>query len=554
MLKRVITRRLPGFRFEADAPPLAEVLPRMDVACFIGFAASGPLHAPVAVESVAQFESIFGRDAPLAWDAKQGAQGFAHLAPAARSFFANGGRRCWIVRVARTRRSGGAESPGFGDSRAGAHGNAARDPFNFARANFFPVPGVARALLNKDGEIAGFAPAFARARSEGSWSDALEVSAAPLTTPAQIENFSRADLPFRVFVDAPDDLSAGDLLRLTFKDGLTLLLLAARVEVASGDDSPPPSSRRRAVVVEGERPVWLRTVRPDSVADAASVTLTTFVSEPAATPPRFADARDGADAFARDYAATLRVPKKEGLADGDASLSEGEAAVEVVLALEDAPAPGSVVRVAHAGGTMLLTVESVGVLSSQQGSEDALVRLAGRASWLLASAPTLPAGETPAGERVTFELRVRKAGEFLLSVSDLAFGARAERFWGRLPTDEQVYRADETAPVNAPAEPLWQPLGVQRFPLATTGETNAVYFPLASPALADEYLGAVRLQGDALERDGLAEFSASLFLDGDLADATANDLLPRADFIRYLAPENRTRPLAGLHAALSVEE
>src|SRR5919199_4401105 len=103
MLKRVTTRRLPGFRFEADSPPLAEVLPRMDVACFVGFAASGPLHVPVAVESVAQFESVFGKDAPLAWDSARGEQAFAHLAPCVRSFFANGGRRCWSVRVARAR-------------------------------------------------------------------------------------------------------------------------------------------------------------------------------------------------------------------------------------------------------------------------------------------------------------------------------------------------------------------------------------------------------------------------------------------------------------------
>ena len=60
MLKRVVTRRLPGFRFEAESPPLAEWLPRMDVACFVGFAASGPLDVPVAVESAAHFEAIYG--------------------------------------------------------------------------------------------------------------------------------------------------------------------------------------------------------------------------------------------------------------------------------------------------------------------------------------------------------------------------------------------------------------------------------------------------------------------------------------------------------------
>ncbi|HYP53604.1 MAG TPA: hypothetical protein VEQ42_08690, partial [Pyrinomonadaceae bacterium] len=95
------TRRLPGFRFEAESPPLSEWLPRMDVACFVGFAASGPLDVPVAVESAAHFEIIFGRDAGLAWDAREGRQSRAQLAPAVRAFFENGGRRCWVVRVAR---------------------------------------------------------------------------------------------------------------------------------------------------------------------------------------------------------------------------------------------------------------------------------------------------------------------------------------------------------------------------------------------------------------------------------------------------------------------
>ena len=65
-------RRLPGFRFEAQPPPLAEKLPRMDVAVFVGFAATGPLHLPVVVEDAAQFEAVFGADAPLAWDRARG--------------------------------------------------------------------------------------------------------------------------------------------------------------------------------------------------------------------------------------------------------------------------------------------------------------------------------------------------------------------------------------------------------------------------------------------------------------------------------------------------
>src|SRR4051812_43244520 len=95
-----LQRHLPGFAFEPLAPSSAGVLPRMDVAAFVGFAANGPVNIPIAVEDVSQFTLLFGDDAPLAWDADLGRPVFAQLAPAVRMFFANGGKRCWIVRVA----------------------------------------------------------------------------------------------------------------------------------------------------------------------------------------------------------------------------------------------------------------------------------------------------------------------------------------------------------------------------------------------------------------------------------------------------------------------
>src|SRR5215218_7086647 len=98
-----LARRLPGIEVDAAPPPPAEALPRMDVAVLVGFASAGPLHVPVAVESVTQFAAVFGPDAPLAWDAARGVRARAYLGPAVRAFFANGGRRCWVVRVARTR-------------------------------------------------------------------------------------------------------------------------------------------------------------------------------------------------------------------------------------------------------------------------------------------------------------------------------------------------------------------------------------------------------------------------------------------------------------------
>ena len=72
---------------DASAPVIQPL--RTDITGFIGLAQRGPLNTPVPVESVKQFEAHFGSFI-----------GGGFLAYAVRGFFENGGRRCWIVRVA----------------------------------------------------------------------------------------------------------------------------------------------------------------------------------------------------------------------------------------------------------------------------------------------------------------------------------------------------------------------------------------------------------------------------------------------------------------------
>ena len=108
--------QLPGVYFQVESPEPGAVLPRMDIAAFVGLASSGPLHTPVPIEDVARFRDIFGDDLLLAWDQEAGQKQYAYLAPAVESFFRNGGRRCWVVRVA-----------------------------GKAQANHFPLPGLVQA-------------------------------------------------------------------------------------------------------------------------------------------------------------------------------------------------------------------------------------------------------------------------------------------------------------------------------------------------------------------------------------------------------------------------
>ena len=129
--------RAPGIRFETQPPPLAEHLPRMDVAAFFGFAACGPIDVPVAVEDFQRFEEVFGSEFSLAWNQSRDEPVVALLAPTVRAFFENGGRRCWVIRVAGT-----------------------------AVSRQFQV----------SSEDAGSSPAVLQARSPGSWADDLVVT------------------------------------------------------------------------------------------------------------------------------------------------------------------------------------------------------------------------------------------------------------------------------------------------------------------------------------------------------------------------------------------
>jgi uncharacterized protein len=84
------TYRKPGIYIErADASRVPPVVLRTDVAAFVGIAEQGPLDTPVPIESVRQFAAHFGTFI-----------GSGYLAYVVRAFFENGGRRCWVVRVA----------------------------------------------------------------------------------------------------------------------------------------------------------------------------------------------------------------------------------------------------------------------------------------------------------------------------------------------------------------------------------------------------------------------------------------------------------------------
>ncbi len=81
-------------RVDATGPAIAGI--RTDVTGFVGIATRGPVDTPVPIQSWRQFLAYFG---------DLTGQGF--LAYCVRAFFENGGRRCWVVRVASDAPAGG---------------------------------------------------------------------------------------------------------------------------------------------------------------------------------------------------------------------------------------------------------------------------------------------------------------------------------------------------------------------------------------------------------------------------------------------------------------
>ena len=211
--------RLPGVVFEAPRLQPSQDLPRMDVAAFVGFAAAGPLHVPVAVEDPGRFRDLFGdldgASPELAWDAERGEPRRAHLGAAVEAFFANGGVRCWAVRVA--------------DETA-------------AVRHRFRLPGLVAAA---DRAASPPPPVEARARAAGSWCEELAAATALVRDPLRWRSAERPSDPFPFAPEAgayrldlaagPAQLQPGDLLELVFVLGSpALLLFVDRVEPLRG--------------------------------------------------------------------------------------------------------------------------------------------------------------------------------------------------------------------------------------------------------------------------------------------------------------------------------
>ncbi|HEX6660518.1 MAG TPA: phage tail sheath C-terminal domain-containing protein [Sphingomicrobium sp.] len=200
---------LPGIRVDVAPRPPRSALPRMDVPAFVGFAARGPCHRAISVTSVAAFEAVFGGDCPLAIDPQTGIALRANLPASVRSFFANGGRRCWVIRAAVTTEL---------IEQLEAQGAATTD-LQPAQAGLFAMPGLLSRTPSAEGDASLVAPAMLSAASLGSWSDSLRLAARISRRPIEVKDLAEMRWGLR-FADR-GILVPGDLIELTGASGLT---------------------------------------------------------------------------------------------------------------------------------------------------------------------------------------------------------------------------------------------------------------------------------------------------------------------------------------------
>ncbi|WP_110240078.1 hypothetical protein [Nocardioides gilvus] len=226
--------RWPGLSFEASPAGRPSVLPRLDVTGFVGYAEAGPLDVPVLVHDVASFQDTFGADVVLAEGLARPPAAPARdrdrrvtslLGPTVRAFFDNGGRACWVVRVAQD-----------------------------ASTARFVVPGVvARGGV---GDPHGWRAVVFPARSPGAFADDQAVTARvtrnPLVTlPGSLD--LRGWVDGRVVVPASAVVGPGDLLEVVLTTGRTLWV-GVRTEHAD-------AAGQRTLTWRPDDETWLDPVR-----------------------------------------------------------------------------------------------------------------------------------------------------------------------------------------------------------------------------------------------------------------------------------------------------
>ena len=404
--------RLPGIVVETALPRRADNPLRLDVAGFVGFAERGPLDTPVQIEDISQYRAIFGGDLLIAREA--GRPVYAHLPPAVQSFFDNGGRRCYVVRVAQS-----------GDP-----------PRTGARPNHFAMPG----MVAWDGTH--LHRVIAPAAWVGRWSDRMQVGTQLRSTPLRLPNRQdryRPDLPTAVACDlevpSVTTVQVGDVLCLHFSDDSRLLLRVATVTVTNA---------------------VLPTLHdiPITVTAHALLAFNVALPIPATPPPPPAPPSTGWAVERLDAQTWQALPAAlsplEQLPDGS----------QISLAAEPVIQVGDLLRLVYADITLLFPVVRVD-WGYADTDEQRVQRVISR-QLLQPIDPAAISGELTQVDYLSFDLLIREGQQVLETWQDLRFGT-----WTTRLADDTVSVAglgQRSLRLRAPALADFFPLGMDELP------------------------------------------------------------------------------------------
>ncbi len=582
MIDRTLTfqGRLPGVVCEAALSPSTENPLRLNVAAFVGFAERGPLDLPIALEDISQYQAVFGSDLLLARTRQGGQPVYANLPRAVRAFFDNGGRRCYVVRVAQT-------TPDV------------TMPTNIARPNRFRIPGML--AWGKDTQdVLTLKTVVAPAAWVGRWSDSMSIGTQLLSQPLRLSRIASPAIPLGWRIETePAKLDETDEQIQKRESTVKLYLeLPTALTLFPGDSLrlhiDTPDKHILFCAVNDVRPARTTDLHQFSETQAASlIRLHSVLTIVTATIVQACDVTDASTPLAQPF--QLEVLTQEGWQELpllvpqqiQAQQQQGGTLYSLSVSAADGEIQagvGDVLRVTCVDGRVLLfpiadVTQHNGRQDVSSGDTGTFILVSQNAFWqapfpTFEAYPTLAAyGNVQELDLLSFDLYVRENEVIMEHWSDLRMGISANsgnsqssaNYWidYLVPTPDALL-AEMTSGTQQRQVPGLDSTRSARLGCVEHYQTETVYLPLFMGDLpgTDEF--AVPLP-DPFEvadpscpipsKDGLEVFEAQqLFLDERLVDVGVRDLLNEANALLYFNPDNESIALTKLHSLLMIDE
>jgi hypothetical protein len=512
--------RLPGVYFLPTPAAADRGLPPLDVAAFVGFAERGPLHTPVMVEDIATYRAIFGGDLPLALG-PNGRIAYANLPTAVSAFFANGGRRCYVVRVAG----------------------------NEASRSQFRLPNLVS--ISPDGQ-----PYLTTvmASSVGGWSAQLRLATRLDATPLPPNAFTiSGDRSLGWFTgSAPRAIRPGDLLHLALADGDWLFPVAA----VSGDGNDDG----RSVLLDADS-LWRLHTPPQPPAFLISDSPPTAVAVDRLT-------TTGSESLAPTAALSLEAGHFWLYLDDFDTSSIMSGDMLHLKPLDESETDG-----------LLFPVQEVQPPTGTGSPPSATGRLGSSQLLLLDPDQSLPLDSPPTAwrriDRLRFDLHLWQGQAKQPPLLEMAFNSghpsSHARFWGETVLTESGTSAGGSEMTAGRAASIYHQLQQEQRSRhqETAVERQMVLAGLLAPLAAERaahthlplQMAAIlsleaRMGPVAVGQDDLESFDPAIFVDNDLVpdperpSLSGAALLSQA-FHKYYVQDRRLR---GMHSLLFVDE